>query len=257
MNIPTGRFELSNRIFNLLIIFLVVITGYWGFKAYEVWKTDPSNYPRELYVEETAKTSIAPDIAKVTLGVSTEAKTSEQAVNDNSAKMNAVTKTLKEAGIEEKDIKTMGYYLNPKYTVPGIKGGVSVQDGFSLEQTLEVTIRDFSKVGDIIAKSSGAGANTVGGVNFQVEDPDAAKAKVREQAIAKAKEKAKMIAEQAGLDLGKVINYNEYDGSTYDYGKGGYAEGAVMDSTVPPMAPNIQPGQQEIALTVNLTFRVR
>lgn len=250
--------EFSNRVFYLTIIFLVAIVTYVGFQSYGIWKNDPLNYPREIYVEGTSKTTVVPDIARLTLGVTTEAKTSEEAVTENTKKMNAVMEVLKNAGIEEKDIKTIGYSLNPNYAYPENKA--PVQSGFRLDQTLEVTIRDFNKIGDLIAATTKAGANTMGGVNFIVEDRDAAKSKARAEAIAKAKEKAELIAEQADLDLGKVINYSEYDSSPYpyDYGKGGYAESDVtMDMAVPPVAPNIQPGEQEITLTVNLTYRVK
>src|SRR3989338_3690776 len=59
-----------------------------------------------------------PDIALVNLTILTEATTSKTAQDDNSKKSKAVIDFLKKQGIDEKDIKTVGYNIYPKYSYP-------------------------------------------------------------------------------------------------------------------------------------------
>lgn len=253
-----GKFDLSNRLFTTLVIFVVAIVGFAGFSALSLWQGVSGDYPREITVEATGKAYVVPDVGEITLGLDVKADTADKAVNENSTTMKKVMDSLTKLGIAEKDIKTSYYNLGPNYEY---RNNESKQNGYILNHSVIVKVRDFDKIGDVIAKSTEAGANIFGGVQFSVDDPESAKSIAREEAIAKAKEKAKTIAKQSGLSLGKVLNFYEYQGGM-DYGKGGfYAESSVM-SLIPAdaesvAAPNISPGEQEISLTVNLTYRVR
>lgn len=251
-----NKFELSNRIFTVIIIFLVALGAFWAFRMYEIWNTAKGNYPREISVEATGKSYVVPDVAKVTLGVKTEAATAEEAVATNTQKMNTVTTEIKALGIDEKDIKTTGYYLDPKY-VYDEEGKEDKVSGYTLNQSVEVVIRDFDNIGKILATATKSGANSVGGLNFTVDDPESSKSKAREEAIAKAKEKAKQIAKQSGLRLGRVINYYEYeDGGYYypEYSMAGDAYTATVQENM--VTPLITPGEKEVNLRVTLTYRV-
>ena len=63
------------------------------------------------------------------------------------------------------------------------------------------------------------------------------------------------LAKQSGLRVGKLVNvsegYNNYPVPMYTPGMGG----ATKDSV--GIAPEIQTGQQEINLTVTLTYQVK
>lgn len=248
-------FELSSKLFVLVVVFLVGLMGFWGFRVYEIWRNATGNYAREMSVEGTGKAYVVSDVATIQLGFETKGKTAGEVVNASSKTMNNVQKELEKLGVEKKDIKTTSYYLNPNYNWTDAKG--SFQDGYVLNQTVLVKIRNFDKIGDIIAKSTEVGANTVNDLQFTVDDPEKAKEEARAEAIAKAKEKAELIAEQAGFDLGGVLSYYEY--SNDYYGKGGMvyeaamAEGGGMGGVT---SPQIQPGEQEVSLTVSLSYRI-
>jgi len=251
----TEKLDVSKRVFIMLIVFLVGLLGFWSFRMYEIYRNSNGNYAREISVDAEGKAYVLPDVAEITLGVTTEAKTSDVAIADNTKKMNAVIEAIAKFNIEKKDIQTTGYYLNTRYNWTESQG--SVQDGYTLNQTILVKVRDFAKVGDILAATTKAGANVVSGVNFTNDDLEKAKTEARAIAIEKAKEKAKAIAEQAGLKIGKMVNYYEYMTSPYDYyGKGGMymAEGGGVSESA---APVIEPGQKEVALTVTLTYKLK
>jgi uncharacterized protein YggE len=250
-----SKLDISPRLMVLVVAFLVGLLGFWVFRMVEIYKTvTGTNPPPSISVEAEGKGYIIPDVAEVTLGVTTDAKTSESAIKDNTKKMNAVMAEITKLGVDKKDIQTTSFYLNPKYNWTQDQG--SIQDGYTLTQQVLVKVRDFAKIGDLLATTTKAGANMVGGINFTVDDLEKAKTDARTQAIAKAKEKAKEIAKQSGLDLGEVINYYEYQSNYYDYGKGGGGYAMAEGGGSPSAAPIIEPGQQEVDLTVTLTFKL-
>lgn len=254
MTTQSNPFEISNRVFTILVVFLVGLVTFWGFRVYEIYNAATGNYPREISVEGIGKAYITPDVAKITLGVNTKGKTSESTLAENTKKINAMMDALAALGIAKEDIKTTGYYLNPNYEYTDIKG--SYQDGYILDQTIEVSVKDFAITGDVISKTATAGANMVGGINFTTDDKETAKAEARADAIKNAKAKAEQIADQTNLKLGKVVSFYEYENYTGDYGKGGGGIEMMAAESVAPQPPTIEPGKQELSLTVTLGYKV-
>lgn len=243
--------DLSNRVFALVALLGVAVTMFWAFRIAQIWREINGDYSREISVEGTGEAYSVPDRAVINLGVTTDAATSEEAVSQNTEKMNAVLEAIKALGVAEEDIQTTGYYLNPKYDWVD---GEQVDAGYTLTQDVEVKLTNFDLIGDLIADSSTAGANMVGGVTFTVEDSEAAKQEARLEAVAEAKAKAEQIAEASGLKLGDVVSYYEYSG---DSGKGGYYDMAEATMDGSKSVPNIEPGQEEVSLTVTLSYQIR
>ncbi|MEK7146150.1 MAG: SIMPL domain-containing protein, partial [Patescibacteria group bacterium] len=181
-------FDVSTRVYKLIVILISVVLVFLVFRVAEMWRTISGNYPREIAFEAQGTAYVTPDIATVQLGVTSEGESSEVVVAENTQKMNAVMAEIKARGIEAKDIQTTSYSLYPKYDWS--EEGGSEQDGYTLSQTVVVKIRDFTKIGDLLAATTKAGANTISGVTFEVDDPETAKAAAREEAVAKAKAKA-------------------------------------------------------------------
>ncbi|MFZ4648470.1 MAG: SIMPL domain-containing protein [Patescibacteria group bacterium] len=197
------------------------------------------------------------DIANIDLGFKTGTKkTAAEATIESSAKMNDIIKAIKGLGIEEKDIKTNNYSLNPVYNYTNIKGQELV--GYEVYQNLSIKVRDLAKIGDIIAKSTEKGANQVGGISFTIDDEFALKNQARELAITKAKEKAVLIAKQSGMKLGEVKSVSESSNEggiipMYANAKMDFATGAAA----PIASPEIATGQNEIKVDVTLTYEVK
>lgn len=249
------KFEVSGRVFIMLLVTLVGLLAFWGFRMYEIYNNANGNYSREITVEAEGKSYVTPDVAMLNLGVHTKATTAAKAVEENTVLMNKIIAELTKAGVEKKDIQTASYYLNPDYKWTD-KGG-NTPDGYVLDQSVTVKIRDFTKIGAIMASATTAGANTIGNLQFTIDDREKAKEKAREEAITKAKDKAEKISAQTGLKLSRVVNYYEYEdyyaGDTYSGPYMGMAEGG--GGGVP--APDVQSGQQEVKLKVTLTYKLR
>jgi len=197
------------------------------------------------------------DIANIEVGLRTGTKkTAVEATTESTAKMNDIIAELKKLNIDEKDIKTSGYNLNPVYNWTNDKGQQLI--GYEVAQNVSLKIRDLSKIGDVIAKTTEKGANQIGSINFTIDDEYELKNQARELAIEKAKEKAMMIAEQSGMKLGEVKSVYE---SSVPIATPMYYSNAKMDSAagagVALASPEIQSGQNEIKVEVTLVYEVK
>jgi len=204
-------------------------------------------------VSGEGRVSAAPDIALMSFGVTTERSTVAQATKENTAKMNAVIAAVKSKGVADKDIRSTQYQLNPVYEYP--VGGRAYIRGYSISQMVEVKMRDFDTIGDVVAAATDVGANQAGSLQFTIDKPEDLQAVARKEAIEKAKAKAKEIADESGLRLGRLMNVSE-GGNTPTpvpmYAKA-YAMDAMSESAP---TPDIQAGEQEIVVNVTLTYEV-
>ncbi|MFH0792330.1 MAG: SIMPL domain-containing protein [bacterium] len=253
MEQETKKIELTNRLFYLAV---VLAGGFFISVAAQLYMTITSsaeNYPRELTVSATGRTFIVPDIALVSLGVSTEGKDVKTIVSENNQKMSDITKEIKALGVEDKDIQTANYSLTPQYDYP--QYGERIFRGYVVNQEIRVKVRDFTKIGDVLTRATEKGANLIGDFQFTVEDEAKAKQTARTEAIKKAKEKAGQIAKETGLKMGKIINIYEdsYYNPTANMANAKYETGGGS----PSPAADIQPGTQEITVTTSLVYRVK
>lgn len=158
--------------------------------------------------------ALAPDMAILTLGVLREAPTAREALSANSEAMAAVIAALKQAEIAERDIQTSGLSIQPRYTYPNPRepgGGDAAPriDGYSVSNTVTVRIRDMAKVGAVLDEAVTLGANSDGGISFTNDDPSAAIASARADAMKNAIQRATTLAEAAGVKLGRVVEILE------------------------------------------------
>jgi uncharacterized protein YggE len=147
--------------------------------------------------------SVAPDYAEITSGVTTRAKTAKEATDANTKLMTAVTAVLLSSGIEQKDIQTSRFSLQPVYAAPQPNTEQKLA-GFSVANQVSVTIRQVAKAGDILDRLIAAGATDVGHIEFLHADPSKARDLAREAAIADARRKAELYAHAAGQSLGRI-----------------------------------------------------
>ena len=196
------------------------------------------------------KVEATPDTAKVEIGLITEGKDSISVQNENSSKMNAVIKFLKEQKISGEDIKTSAYSLSPKYEY---NKGKSTLVGYILNQALTVMVRDLNKIGGILDGAVSSGANQVNSISLFVDKPEELKNKVRENAVKQAKEKALAASKIAGFNLGRVVGFNENAVGELPI----YYETMMEKGGGTAPAPQIEPGTQEITINVTLTYLIK
>ncbi|MBU1083231.1 SIMPL domain-containing protein [Patescibacteria group bacterium] len=207
------------------------------------------------------KVVAVPDTAKFTFSVITEGKDNPMELQkDNSKKIDTITKYLKDKGIAEKDIKTESYYLSPQYGYrSNCPSGVCPPPqigGYTINQTISVRTKDFDKASEVLGGVVDKGANSVSSLELTVDDKTALENQARIEAMKKAKDKARGLARAGGFRLGRLLGVDEYiPGSPGPmYGFGGGEASTKMD--IVPSTP-IEPGSQEIAVTVTLRYEIR
>jgi uncharacterized protein len=206
---------------------------------------------RSMSVNGIGRVTIVPDIATINIGVRSESDVVTEALDGNTAQASAIARVLKELGIEEKDIQTSNFNIYPSERYDPMTGQVEGRF-FVVENTVNVTVRDLSSLGQVLNAVVEAGANSIYGISFNVDDRSAAVAEARELAIEEAKAKAEVIAEAAGVQLGEIINISVYEGSMpvpfYDVKGGAFA----AESEVP-----IAAGTLTIVMECNLTYAIK
>ncbi|MEK9160736.1 MAG: SIMPL domain-containing protein [Patescibacteria group bacterium] len=247
-------------VLGFLALFLLVKTV--DLLVYGVGRSDV--YPaKTISVEGTGEARMIPDIAQITYSVTEQGATVSEAQDKATTKMDAALAAVEALGVEEKDVKTVGYNVYPRYEYQqscysGICPPVTSSPriiGYEVSQSIELKVRDTSKAGEVLQALGTTGVQNISGPNFVVDDTDAVSAEARELAIVEAKEKAKRLAKDLGVSLGNVVSFSESSGyyPMYDsyYGKGAGMEEAMMS------APSLPVGEEETTITVYIVYEIR
>lgn len=207
-----------------------------------------------------------PDLGVFTFSVVSEKTTVEAAQADATAKINAVMAYLKNAGVAEKDIKTVNYQIYPQYdyqnsVCPAASSGVvycppgrQTLRGYEVRQSNEVKVRDISKAGDLLSGVGSKGATEVSGLSFTIDNPTAVETEARSKAIADAKTKADVLAKSLGVRLVRIVSYNESTNGIPPiyYGKDMLERGGAAASS-----PEISTGENKFTSNVTVVYEIR
>ena len=217
-----------------------------------------------ITVQGEGEVMARPDIGEFSFSVLAEGATAAEAQQKSAESLNAALAYLKEAGVEDRDIKTSNYYLNPKYryeatvcTAMYCPPSNPVIDGYEVTQTVTVKVRNLDTSGDLISGVGDRGATNISGLAFTIDDESDLKAQARELAIADARENAEKLAEDLGVRIVRMTGYWEDEGGKYPVYSRDYYGGMDVAQESAAMAPAMPVGENEIMSTVNLTYEVR
>jgi uncharacterized protein len=196
-----------------------------------------------IQAQGTATLSANPDQAQISVSVITNGATAQAAAQANATLSTAVQNALKALN-PAPVIQTVGYSVYPVYT------GAQVLSGYTATNTIQVTTLDLSTIGSLIDTANQAGANSVSGITFGLQNPDPVKQQALTQAAKQARAHADAIAAGLGGKTGTVVSAVE--GSTYlpVYAVAG---GIVAGSGVPTP---VQTGQVTVTANVTITFQL-
>lgn len=178
--------------------------------------TPAADAGRVITVVGQGSARVAPDVAQVSVGVDTVADTVSDAVKESNGKMDAILAALKALGIAEKDIQTQNYSISVEQSsgVPSPEGSeVAGKPRYRVTNMVTVTIRELSKVGNVLDAVVEAGANNIWGVSFSVDDTKAALTEARGKAVVDAQARAKELAGLSGVEVGSIVSISEVVGS--------------------------------------------
>lgn len=203
----------------------------------------------ELNVFESV--SVAPDIATIGAGVTSEAPTATAALRQNSAEMTKVIARIKALGVAEKDIQTTGINLNAMYDY-NQETQRQVFRGYQVSNRVSVTLRKIEDTGRVLDALVAAGANDLNGPSFSIENDDAAKDSARKRAFERAQAQAKAYADMLGYDDAKVLAIAENIEARVPMPQ--MAE--MRMNAAKADAPPVQPGMVSTGISITIKYEL-
>lgn len=217
-----------------------------------------------ITVQGDGQATLPPDVAKISFTVENASETVVDAQAATTKQANAALDFVKGQGIAEKDVKTLSYNISPQYSYPNpcppgamcpAYSGTPKITGYQVSETIQVTMRDLTKVGALLGGLGKLSVQNVSGPSFALDDATAGYDAARADAITKAKTQASLLAKQLGVRLGKIVNFSESSGGNvypmYALGMG------ASDSAKAVSAPNIPTGENTYSASVSITYEIR
>jgi len=274
---PERKTKLYRGLKIALIVFLAVVVAncFFGFRNYDRYGNKIEN---TIVITGHGEISAVPDIANIYFTITKDDKTVKNAQAGVAAIEGKALALLEAKGIEKKDIKTTNASFNPKYEyrqavcppIPMGAGtaGVTVNPaspyyycppskqvitGYTASENITVKIRKTDSVGDIMQGLGTTGVSDLNGPNFTIDNEDSLKAQARKIAIDDAQAKAKVLAKDLGIRLGKMTSFNE--GGNYPTPM--YDKAMMSASSASPTPAVIPTGENLITSDVTITYEIR
>lgn len=225
--------------------------------AGEVYAAEVQQQQNRVTVVGKGELSVKPDIVYLSIGVESYADSAKTAQKQNAEKMEKILALLKNTWkIEEKDIKTEQFYVQPNYAYTE-KEGRKVKNYIAFH-SLEVTLRDLNKVGGLLDAAAEAGANNVGNARFSVENREAFETQVIEKAMANADAKAQAIAKASKRQLGVVVNVVQDEAVNRDVFNLEMKGSVMMDASAQNQASTaVKPGEIKLATQLYVQYELK
>ncbi len=204
--------------------------------------------PRSISVTGHGEVRAAPDMAVVSIGVSSHAETARAALSANSEAMTRIMASLKTGAIPEKDIQTSNFSVQASYDFSN--NAQPRLTGYDVSNSVSVMVRALEGLGALLDQVVSAGSNQINGITFAVSAPDAAMDKARELAAADALRKAKLYARSMSFQMGGVLNLTE----TRNFQPPMFAKDARMESMAADVP--VAPGEQVLTVDVSITWAI-
>ncbi len=202
--------------------------------------------PRQITVTGEGAASAPPDIATISIGVESVAKTAADALAANNRDTSAVIDAVKEAGVEAKNIQTSNFSVNPRYDERNYQSGSVDITGYQVTNQVTVRLTDLEGMGKLLDTVVNVGANRINGISFGFSDEVKVADEARRQAVQDAMRKSKLYADAAGVTLEEIQSISE----TQQYGgPRPMASMRMAEAAVP-----IQAGEQTIEAAVAITW---
>lgn len=205
--------------------------------------------PATLSVDGIGRVKVTPDVADIMLGVRIQRDRAADAAREAATTMDAVITALREAGIAENDIQTVTLALNPVYDYNRTPALIT---GYEAANIVAIVARDLAATGDLIDAAIAAGATSIDGISFRLEDTTAVEEQARVAAVAAARAKADTLAGAAGVEIVGVLAISESYGSMPTPIYYGARAEAAMDMAMTPVLA----GTVEIAITVMIQYEI-
>jgi hypothetical protein len=202
-----------------------------------------------IVVIGTGRVVVEPDIAELRLGVSVSRDSVAEARSEAARTMSSILEAVAAAGVAPRDVRTSQLSVQPRYDYRDGKAPALV--GYDLANVVEVAVRDLATVAAVVDDALRAGATSLDGLSFRVDDPTEPERAARIAAVAAARAHADVLAEAAGVAIAGVADIVE--GGPPPAFPRAKAERMMIaaDASTPVSA-----GTTDITVTVTVTYRI-
>ena len=203
-----------------------------------------------LSVSAQAEARQVPDVATLSTGVVTQASDANAAMRANATQMDKVMAAINAAGIADRDIRTSGISLNPQYKY--VENQSPTITGYQASNTVDIKVRDLSRLGKVLDALVASGANQVNGPSFEIDQPEPVYDQARRDALEKAQARAQMYAKVLGLRVRRIVSIDE---------GGGYRPPMPMPMMAMSRAKAesdtaVAPGETTLSANLNVVFEL-
>lgn len=206
-------------------------------------------FAETISIRGTGIVTSAPDIAYINLGVNSNAQTARVALDKNTKAMNNIITAVKKIEVEDKDIQTSNFSINPRYNNKSYQESLPEIIGYEVSNNLSITIRNLDNLGPLLDNVVTLGSNRINNIQFAIAKPQPLEDQARALAAKDAKRRAEIYASTLGFNLGKIITITEGNARNQPLMQA-KRSGALMLEMTSESAP-IEAGEQ--AITSNVT----
>ena len=166
--------------------------------------------PPQISVQARGEVQVAPDRARVQIGVETQAKTAASAASENNRKQTAILAAIRAVGVPASAITTLNYSVMPVQRYDDKERRV-ILEGYKVSNIVQVETDKLEQAGGIIDAGLSNGANRVAGLDFQVKDAAKARDAALALAVESARRQADVAARAAGGQIAELLELNVND----------------------------------------------
>ncbi len=212
--------------------------------------TGPTVTGTRLDIVAQGSVKRVPDVAIISAGVMTTARDAKSAMASNATAMARVLTALRGAGVADRDLATAQISLNAQYRY--IENQAPIVTGYQANNSVTVRFRDIARSGAILDALVAAGANQINGPTLTLDKPETAQDEARANAIKTARARAELYAKAANLTVKRIVAISEA-GNVSGPMPMDYARGMVAQTSA---KSEIVPGEQDVGVTINVTFEL-
>jgi uncharacterized protein YggE len=237
----------------VLLVALIFVLVFWARNLYKqnYYIGKNPQIDRTITISGEGKVTAISDIANVSLGMQNTNLNIQVAQKKNSDTMNTLITQLTALGIAKEDIQTTNYNIYPQYDYTS---GKQTLTGYSVSQDVTVKIRQTDKVDQVLKIAGDLKLNQVGGLSFEIDNPEVYRQQARILALQNAKVKAEALAQIMGVSLGKVISFSESSNAPTPYPM--YSDKAVLGMGGGGTAPSVSVGSQDIIIDAAVVYEL-
>jgi uncharacterized protein len=203
--------------------------------------------PWGITAYSTASVQAAPDLVRLRFHVARLEQTPAQAFGAATEAVGAVRRAIRARNVPDAAVQRSRLSLKSQWS----HGNERRFLGYQCQASFSVESRDLDDVQHLLVDIVAAGTNEIEGVDFDVVDKPGLRAEARRAAVAAARRKAELYAEEAGVRLGAVVHIEDEDPEQV---RGQYRSqsSARMEASEEDLAP----GHVVVSAAVTLGFAI-